>query len=37
MSRESHANAPECKNYIFALAKKYFSHSGENAGKFVQS
>ncbi|WP_207682562.1 hypothetical protein [Desulfonema magnum] len=24
---------PECKNYIFAIAKKYFSHSGENIGK----
>ncbi|QTA90086.1 Uncharacterized protein dnm_061470 [Desulfonema magnum] len=28
---------PECKNYIFALAKKYFSHSGENTGDLGKS
>ncbi|QTA93336.1 Uncharacterized protein dnm_094370 [Desulfonema magnum] len=27
---------PECKNCIFALAKKHFSHSGKNTGKPVQ-
>ncbi|QTA90166.1 Uncharacterized protein dnm_062270 [Desulfonema magnum] len=31
--RKEHRTEPECKNYIFAVAKKHFSHSGKNTGR----
>ncbi|QTA84681.1 Uncharacterized protein dnm_006800 [Desulfonema magnum] len=31
--RKDHRSDPECKNFIFAIAKKYFSHSGKITGR----
>ncbi|WP_207678487.1 hypothetical protein [Desulfonema magnum] len=31
--RKEHRTEPECKNCIFAVAKKHFSHSGKNTGR----